>query len=129
MYTIGNFLIGVKNSYMAGKKTAEFPFSKVAFSLGKIMEEEGYLKKIKETEKDGKKYLVAELRYQGNRPSVSDIKLASKPSLHNYVRKNAVKKTVSNYGISIVSTSKGLMSGKKAFKEGLGGELICQILS
>lgn len=129
MYTIGNFLIGVKNSYMAGKKTAEFPFSKVAFSLGKIMEEEGYLKKIKETEKDGKKYLVADLKYQGNRPSVSDIKLASKPSLHNYVRKNAVKKTVSNYGISIVSTSKGLMSGKKAFKEGLGGELICQILS
>ena len=129
MYTIGNFLIGVKNSYMAGKKTAEFPFSKVAFSLGKIMEEEGYLKKIKETEKDGKKYLVADLKYQGNRPSVSDIKLASKPSLHNYVRKNAAKKTVSNYGISIVSTSKGLMSGKKAFKEGLGGELICQILS
>lgn len=129
MYTIGNFLIGVKNSYMAGKKTAEFPFSKVALSLGKILEEEGYLKKIKEAEKDGKKYLVCELKYQGNKPSLSDIKLASKPSLHNYIRKNAVKQTISNYGLSIVSTSKGLMSGRNAFKEGLGGELICKILS
>lgn len=126
-YTIGDFLIRVKNAYMARKKTFEAPYSKVVMSIGKILEEEQYVKKIKEIEKEGHKILVFDLRYKGNRGAINDIKLMSKPSLHTHINKKQVKKTVTNYGISIVSTSKGVMTGKKALELGLGGELICLI--
>lgn len=126
-YTIGDFLIRVKNAYMARKKTFDAPYSKAIMSIGKILEEEKYIKKIKEIEKDGHKTLVFDLRYSGNRGAVNDIKLMSKPSLHSHMNKKGIKKTVTNYGISIVSTSKGMMTGKKALELGIGGELICLI--
>lgn len=127
MYTIGDFLIQIKNAYMARKRQAEFSFSNAIAAIGKILEKEGYIETIKEKAVNKKKRLIVTLRYEGKLPAISEIKLISKPSAHHYINKSQIKKFVTNSGISILSTSKGVMSSRDAQKKGIGGELICQI--
>lgn len=130
MFTIGDFLIQIKNAYMAKKKELSYPSSKVVVSIGKILEKEGYLGKIKTQdvkEKPGRKELVIELKYENRQPAVSDIKIISKPSVHHYVNRTHLRKYAGRYGLSILSTSKGMMTGRQAQKDGVGGELICQV--
>lgn len=127
MYTIGDYLIQLKNGYMARKKEVVFPFAKIVVSIGKILENEGYVKKSIVTEVDGRKYVVATLLYKNKRPAMKDVKLVSKPSVHRYVTKTNIKRYGGNFGISVVSTSKGVMTGREAIKAGVGGELLCEV--
>ncbi|MGE5041529.1 MAG: 30S ribosomal protein S8 [Candidatus Levyibacteriota bacterium] len=127
MYTIGDFLIQLKNAYMASKKEVVFPYAKIVVALGKILTEEGYVKKTEVVEQDGRKMVSVQLLYKNKRPAVRDVKLVSKPSVHRYVTKTNIKKIAGNFGISVVSTSKGVMTGKEALKAGVGGELLCEI--
>jgi len=131
MYRIGDFLIQIKNAYQAGKKQVSYPHSKAVDALSKILEKEGYIKKSKlktQKSKSGAeiKSLEIELKYEGRVPALSDIKLVSKPSAHRYINRVHLAK-LSRYGISILSTSSGMMTGKEAQKKGAGGELLCQI--
>lgn len=127
MYTIGDFLIRIKNAYMAGKREVTFSYSRVVFSIGKLLEEEGYIKKIKTHEKDNKKIIQVELLYKNKQKALQDVKLISKPSVHMYVDKNNIPKAGGGFGITIVSTNRGIMTDKRARKEKVGGEIICQI--
>lgn len=112
---------------MASKKEVIFPYAKIVVALGKILTEEGYIKKAEIVETDGRKMVSVQLLYKNKRPAVRDVKLVSKPSLHKYVTKTNIKKIAGNFGISVVSTSKGVMTGKEALKAGVGGELLCEI--
>lgn len=129
MYRIGDFLIQIKNAYRAGKKQVDYPHSKVAESIGKILVKENYIKKISvnEDKETKRKTLVIELKYDGRVPAMTDVKLVSKPSVHQFVRKNRLGRAVSSHGMAIVSTSSGIMTNRDAAKAGVGGELICQI--
>ncbi len=127
MYTIGDFLIQVKNGYRANKKEIVYPRSNVVVSLAKILEKEGFVSKVSEKEADGKKTLQISLKYEGRVPAISDIRLISKPSVHLYAGKLKVKKAMGRHGVGIVSTSSGMMTSADAGKKGVGGELICQI--
>jgi small subunit ribosomal protein S8 len=128
MYTIGDFLIQLKNGYMAHKKEVKFPYAKILVSLGDILAKEGYIKKAKVIDgESGRKVVAVELLYKNRRPAMRDVKLVSKPSVHRYVTKNKIKRFAGNFGISVVSTSHGVMTGKEALKQGVGGELICEI--
>ncbi len=125
MYTKGDFLIRIKNAYMANKKEVELSYSKENFAIGKILEQEGFIKKIIEEKKGSKKFLQAVLLYKNRKPSLISVKIISKPSVHIY--KNKSKINLLSYGVTIVSTSHGIMSGKEARAKGFGGEVICQI--
>ena len=132
MYRIGDFLIQIKNAYGAGKKEIEYPHSKVAESIGKILVKEGYIKSSKvknQKSKEGveRKGLVIELKYEGRVGAINDVKLVSKPSVHHYIAKNRLGRAVSSHGMAIISTSDGFMTNREAIKKGVGGELICQI--
>jgi len=127
MYTVGDFLIQLKNAYMAHKKELTFPYAKIVVALGKILTDEGYVRNSEIKELDGRKIVTVELLYKNKRPALREIKLVSKPSVHKYVTKTNIKKTAGNFGISVVSTSKGVMTGKEALKAGVGGELLCEI--
>lgn len=127
MYTIGDFLIQLKNGYMAHKKEVVFPYAKIVVSIGKILESEGYVKKSEVTEVDGRKKVVVTLLYKNKRPAMKDVKLVSKPSVHKYVSTINIKRYGGNFGISVVSTSKGVMTGREAIKAGVGGELLCEV--
>lgn len=127
MYTIGDFLIQLKNGYMAHKKEVIFPYAKIVVSLGEILAKEGYIKKAEVIEVEGRKMVSVDLLYKNKRPAMKDVKLVSKPSLHRYVTKLRIKRFAGNFGISVVSTSRGVMTGREALKQGVGGELLCEI--
>ncbi len=127
MYTIGDFLIQLKNAYLASKKEVILPYSKIVVSVGEILAKEGYVKKTSVTEEEGRKMVHVELLYKNKRPALKDVKLISKPSMHKYVTKTNIKRIAGNYGISVLSTSHGVMTGKDALQKGVGGELLCEI--
>lgn len=127
-YTIGDFLIQVKNAYMAKHKTLIYAYSRVVVAIGKILEKEGYIKKLSEKEEGGKKRVVVELLYKKRKPVLQNIRLVSKPSAHIYSNVRLINTREKGLGITIVSTNKGVMTGEQAKKEGVGGEVICEVV-
>ena len=104
--------------------------SKVKFEVAKILEKTNWIEKAEsiKAEKNGFDELKLVLKYKksGN-PAITKLQRVSKPGLRVYVDKNNIPKVLNGLGICIISTSKGLMTGKEAKKENIGGELICKI--
>lgn len=127
-YTIGDFLIRLKNAYMAHRTETQVPYAKTVMAVGKILAEEGYIKEITNTEVDGKKALVAKLSYTNRQPSMLDVEIISKPSFRVYVTNTEAKKLLRNMGTHIISTNQGIITARTAAKKNLGGELICHVI-
>ena len=131
MYPIANMLIAIKNAQSANKERLLVPFSKSKFDIAKILKEAGFVsdierkkKKIKKTEQN---FVEIKINREGQANQISGIKLISKPSRRVYTKKIEIKPVMSGYGLSIISTSKGIMSGEEARKQNLGGELIAEV--
>jgi small subunit ribosomal protein S8 len=118
---IADMLVRIKNAAAVGASTADIPFSKFKLELAKILAREGYLEKIKrrEAERAIKVFLKPD--------AIHGVKRVSKPGRRIYVKVKEIKPVKQGYGIAIISTPKGLMTDKEAKKQGLGGELICEI--
>lgn len=123
---IADFLIQVKNGYMARLERVELPSSKVKQSLAVILKQSGYLTSV-EVVGSSKKLLRLLLKYDGKAPALTDVERVSKPGRRVYVKRNAIPTVVGGLGIAIVSTPKGLMIGQEARRVGLGGELVCKV--
>ncbi|MEZ6255887.1 MAG: 30S ribosomal protein S8 [Patescibacteria group bacterium] len=129
--TIANFLSSIKNASMSGKASIETPYSKICESIAKIMAENGYIAEVKVfKEKDSShKQIRLDLAYdEFNRPAVSDVYRVSKPGLRIYKGYKDLKLVAGGSGLSIISTSRGLMSLKEARYKKLGGEVVCKVL-
>ena len=101
---------------------------KMKIELSRILKEEGYLANFKVVEEKGKKTLRVFLRYTPERQSViTDLKRISRPGSRRYIGKTGIRPVVGGMGISILSTPRGLMTGQSARKEGVGGELLCEV--
>ncbi len=125
---IADMLTRIKNAYLAGKRTVETDSSEILKAIAKIILKEGYLKSMEEEKiKKGFKKLKLTLKYKSHRPSLTKIKRISKPGVRIYVKANKIPRVKEGIGVTIVSTSKGLMTDKEAKKANLGGEIICQI--
>lgn len=129
---IADMLTRIRNAQRAKHKEVLVPFSKLKMSIAKILEERNFIESFgKETE--GKfPMLKIVLKYDTvsnteKNPVISEIKRISKQGQRIYIKKTGIKRVKNGYGISIVSTSKGIMAGDKAQKMGLGGELICEV--
>jgi small subunit ribosomal protein S8 len=123
---IGDMLIRIKNGYLARKDVVEVPYSKMKEEIAKILVKEGYLKKFK-IENLKFKILKLELKYEGKRPAIEGVKRISKPGVRIYAKAGEIPKVKYGFGITIVSTSKGIMTDREAKKKNLGGEVICQV--
>ncbi len=126
-YPVASFLIQIKNAYMANKNEVSFPYSKMVFSIGNVLKEEGYIKDIKESKDGIKRSVIMSLLYKKNEAALKDVKIISKPSVHTYVNKTKAKKAATKYDLAIVSTNRGIMSNRKATKLGIGGELLARV--
>ena len=123
---IADLLTRIRNAYKARKATVEAPLSKTKKALADILLAEGYLNAVDVT--DGNKAeLVLTLKYYGKEPAVQSIKRNSKPGHRVYKKADELPRVLNDYGIAIISTSRGLMTNKKARKDGVGGEIICSI--
>lgn len=121
---ISDLLVQIKNGYMAKNATVELPWSKLKEAVVKVMADNNF---VGGYEVIDDRSLVIKLKYEGKKPVLTDVKRVSKPSLRVYAGKGNLPKVLGGLGILIVSTPMGLMTGKDAYKKGIGGEVICKI--
>lgn len=124
---ISDFLTRIKNASRAAKEDLSAPHSKMKVELARILQEEGYIWSYEVVPNDGKPQIKVKLKYQGKTPVITDLKRVSKPGLRRYVAVDEVPRVLGGLGISILSTSKGVMTGAKARRAKVGGELLAQI--
>ncbi len=122
----------INNAQSVLKETVDVPFSKLKYEVAKILEKENFIEKIEKPKgKIGatgeRKILKLFLKYKDKIPVISEIKIISRPSQRIYIKSDKIKPIKSGYGVIIISTSKGLMAGKEARKQKLGGEIVCEI--
>ncbi len=125
---VADFLTRIRNANTVYHSTVEVPSSKMKLAIAEILKEEGYIKNYEYIE-DGKQgVLRIYLSYNnGKERVITGLKRISRPGLRVYARKDSIPKVLGGLGIAIISTSKGIMTDKKARKEGLGGEVICYV--
>jgi small subunit ribosomal protein S8 len=123
---ISDMLTRIRNASRALLPAVEMPHSRMKESLAQILKKEGY---VAEVSVDGKviKKLKIQLKYQGKKNVIEGLKRISKPGLRKYVGSTEIPRVLAGLGISIVSTSEGVMTGTQAKKKNLGGELLCYI--
>jgi small subunit ribosomal protein S8 len=126
-YPVASFLTEIKNAYMANRNEVSFPYSKMVLSIGKVLKDEGYIKDIKEGKENLRQIVKVTLLYKKNTAAMKEVKIISKPSVHTYVGKKAVRSAATRYDLAIVSTNQGIMSNRKATKLGIGGELLARV--
>ena len=125
---VANLLTIIRNGCKAKLDKVDVPSSKLKIEIGKILQEEGYIEKYKFITDDKQGILRIYLKFDAEKSSIiSGIKRVSKPGRRVYVNKNEIPSTLNNLGVTILSTSKGLMTDNKARKTGVGGEVLCQV--
>jgi small subunit ribosomal protein S8 len=125
---IADLLTRIRNGSRARHSRVDVPSSKLKIEIARILKDEGYVANFKVVEEKGKKALRVFLRYTPDRRSViTDLKRVSRPGSRRYVGKTGIRPVVGGMGISILSTPRGLMTGQSARKEGVGGELLCEV--
>lgn len=123
---IADMLTRIRNAYKVRKHEATFPYSKLKMKISEILVQEGYLEKAIVNE-DKFPQIVVTLKYSGRQGAIESITRISKPGSRYYVQAADIKKVLNGYGVAVVSTSKGIMTGKEAREGKLGGELICEV--
>ena len=121
-------LTRIRNAIAANHPRVDIPGSKLKMELARILKEEGYINNYA-TKGEAPKYMIRiNLRYdaKGN-SSITHLARVSRPGRRVYVGSEGIPKVLGGYGVNIVSTSRGLMSGKQARKENVGGEILAQI--
>lgn len=124
---ISDFLTRIRNAASAGQQEVFVPFSKMKAELSRILQEEGYLWSYEVDTTETHPRLKLKLKYQGKSPVIRSLTRISKPGLRKYVASNEIPRVLGGLGISILSTSRGIMTGARAKKAKVGGELLAQI--
>lgn len=122
---IADMLTRIRNAQMAEKVTVAMPSSKLKVALAKVLQDEGYVDGFKIVSDNGKHTLEIGLKYYADRPVIEKIQRVSRPGLRVYKGSEDIPQVMNGLGVAIVSTSKGLMTDRKARANGIGGEVLC----
>ena len=123
---ISDMLTRLRNGYMSKQKEVVIPCSKLKVAIAQVLEQEGYIKGF-HVDGDVKKTLVVEMKYFNRRSVVEGIERVSKPSCRLYCGCRDIPKVKDGLGLAILSTPKGILSGKDAEKQNVGGEILCYV--
>jgi small subunit ribosomal protein S8 len=126
---IADLLTRIRNAALARHDRTEIPASRLKVNVAKILKDEGYIADVRESDdNEGKKTLTIVLKYGRDRTSAIDgVRRVSRPGRRVYVRHDRIPSPFSGLGISILSTSRGVMSDRDARRLRLGGELLCEV--
>lgn len=130
MYTdpIADMLTRVRNAVAARHPKVDVPASKLKAEIARILKEEGYILNYKVAEEGVKKTIKIYLKYSDNNsPVISHIERVSRPGCRVYVGQSDIPRVLGGLGINILTTPRGVMTGRSAHKTGVGGEILCQI--
>ena len=126
---IADMLTRIRNAFMAGHDYVEIPGSVIKDQIARVLVEEGYVESYKITEEGVKKTITIKLKYgPDGKGAIEEIKRISKPSRRIYVGKDNIPRVRGGMGISILSTSSGIMTGVAARNEKIGGEILCTVI-
>lgn len=120
---VSDFFTRLENAVLRRRRKVSVPYSKLKEQIAKVLVKEGYLSNVKKS----KDTLILKLNYRRRKPVIMDVRIVSKPGLRIYRKRDQLPSPLGGAGISIVSTSKGIMSDKEARKKGVGGEVIAEI--
>jgi small subunit ribosomal protein S8 len=121
---ISDFLIRLHNASMVGKESVSLPFSQIKFSIAEILAREGYLAGV---DKKKAHSLTVSLVYKNGKPAISGVKRISKPSRRLYMGVRDIKPIKRGYGLLVLSTPAGILTGKEAHTKRVGGEALFEI--
>jgi small subunit ribosomal protein S8 len=124
---IGDFLTIIRNGLMSSKLLVVAPYSSLKFEIAKILKDEGFIKDIAVVEEDSKKFIKVFLKYVNGESVIHEVTRISRPGRRDYKGAQHVKPVIGGLGLSILTTSKGIVSHKKAKELGIGGEVICTV--
>lgn len=120
---IADMLTRIRNAQLVHHEAVVLPSSKAKVSIAEILKREGYIDEFEVGEEKPQSNLKLQLKYDEDRPAIRGLKRVSKPGLRVQVQRAEIPRAYGGLGISIISTSRGVMTGKEAWQKGLGGEL------
>ncbi|MGR2682511.1 30S ribosomal protein S8 [Chromobacterium haemolyticum] len=124
---ISDMLTRIRNGQMASKVAVSMPSSKLKIALAQVLKEEGYIEDFAVAGEEKKPVLEIQLKYYAGRPVIERIDRVSRPGLRVYKGSTEIPKVMNGLGVAILSTSKGVMTDRKARAAGIGGELLCVV--
>lgn len=125
---IADMLTRVRNALAARHPKVDVPASKLKAEIARILKEEGYIVNFKVAEEEGKRTIKIYLKYStDNEPVISKIERISKPGRRVYVGQKEIPRVLGGMGINILTTPRGVMTGRTAHRERVGGEILCEI--
>lgn len=122
---IADMLTRIRNAQLAEKTAVAMPASKLKAAIAQVLKDEGYIEHFVLREADGKPVLEINLKYYAGRPVIEKIERVSRPGLRIYKSSDNLPKVMNGLGVAIVSTSKGVMTERKARASRVGGEILC----
>jgi small subunit ribosomal protein S8 len=122
---ISDMLTRIRNAQAVRKTAVGIPSSKLKVSIAQVLKDEGYIDGFAVHEKEGKQELEINLKYYAGQPVIEKIERVSRPGLRIYRGRDDLPKVMNGLGVAIVSTSKGVMTDRKARATGVGGEVLC----
>ncbi len=125
---VADFLARIRNSIKARHQKVDVPASKLKLEMARILKEEGYISNFKVAEEGAKKTIKIYLKYgSDNAPVISAIERVSRPGCRVYVGQTEIPRVLGGLGINILTTARGVMTGRDAHKEHVGGEILCRV--
>ena len=124
---VADFLARIRNAIRARHQKLDVPASKLKAEIARILKEEGYISNYKTQEEEGRQILRVYLKYAGTEAAIRDLARISRPGCRVYIGRDEIKRVQGGLGICILTTPKGVMTGRQARREGVGGELLCEV--
>jgi len=125
---VADFLTRIRNSIRARHQKLDIPASKLKGEIARILKDEGYISNYKMAEENGQRILRVYLKYGANNEAViRDLQRVSRPGCRVYVGRDEIRRVQGGLGIAILTTPKGVMTGRQARREGVGGEVLCEV--
>ncbi len=125
---VADFLTRIRNAHRARHQKLDVPVSKLKSEIARILKDEGYIANYKPVEENGQQLLRVYLKYStDNVAAIRDLQRISKPGCRVYVGRDEIRRVQGGLGISIMTTPKGVMTGRQARREGVGGEILCEV--
>jgi len=122
---IADMLTRIRNAQMVGHTEASMPCSRLKLSIAQVLKDEGYIEDFAVRDQGVHKELRIGLKYYAGRPVIERLERVSKPGLRVYKGRNDIPRVMNGLGVAILSTSRGVMTDRKARADGVGGEVLC----
>jgi small subunit ribosomal protein S8 len=125
---IADMLTRIRNAQATDKVTVAMPASKVKLAIAKVLKDEGYIEDFAQRTLEGKNVLEIGLKYYAGKPVIEKLERVSRPGLRIYKGRDDIPRVLNGLGVAIVSTSRGVMTDRRARETGVGGEVLCIVV-